>query len=236
MARNFTVGALLQRVRERADMIEGNPRKFCGDDEIIRWLSQSYTKLYGIIARSGLNAFESEKVYVTDGRDPAAYPLPADFFGCLRVDWLITATAPIRYLEIRELMIGEAGRINWSSGGRAIGFRIVNETLVLYPNATTVGQSYLLVYIPTAADLTDEAQPVNGVNGFEEIMVLDASIRALQKEETDASPLIRERTLEMARCAEECELRMARHNRRVEERPEGWDDGLFDEGDWRWYR
>jgi hypothetical protein len=54
-------------------------------------------------------------------------------------------------------------------------------------------------YVPAAQVMTDDGDTVDGIAGWEELVEVDSAIKALKKEESDATDLERERALLMER-------------------------------------
>lgn len=177
MARTITVGQLEADVRSRAD-VENDPHK--SPVEIRRWLSAGYSQLYDILVNSGLAYFESKQTIVTVGSGTTA--LPADYFGTLRIDFIFSAELiwPVKEINPRAIH-----RVRRTNAQRAYYYRITGSNITWYPTPPS-GQTYEHLYIPAAADLTldvDGSTVVDGINGWEEYVVLYAAMQACNKED-----------------------------------------------------
>lgn len=226
--RTFTLAQLRTKVQQRAD-IEGS-RHFT-PAELTDYLNTSYAELYETLAQSGRNYFESTQAITTVGLTPGTISLPSDFYMTLRVDWIASATRRVR---LREVQIAELER--WAATGSvARGYRVVGSALLLYPTPPT-GQSYQHIYVPACPILVSDSDTVDGVAGWEELLVVDAAIKVGLKEETDVSILLNERNELRARIAVAAEDRQLLSTSRVTESSE---DRELDEGsfanDARWW-
>lgn len=184
MARTFTVAQLRLKIQQRSD-IESS--RHVPPAEILDYINSSYTELYEILAQSGKHFFETTQPLTSSGA--ATLPLPADHFMTLRVDWLPDTNSPP--VPVPVIQVAEIHRFA-KTGSRAIGHRQVGQTLTFYP-APPAGQSYQHIYIPTCPVLALDTDVVDGVNGWEEFIVVDCAIKIGIKEETDVSVLRGER-------------------------------------------
>ena len=76
------------------------------------------------------------------------------------------------------------------------------DRLSLYPKHNA-GETYRVRYVPTCPELTSDTDNVDGIAGWERLIVLDAAIKARMKEETDISELQQERSLMVQRIDDE---------------------------------
>ena len=191
MARTVAVSSLLLRLRDLADI--DNDDAF-DDARLIRFLASSYTWLYDLLADIP-GYFESDppQSIVTTG--VASYSLPADHYRTLRVDYQI---ANGEWRRVKEADIREIHRFEASTGSYAARFRLVGQKLYLYPTPPS-GQTYRHIYVPAATVLDDTADTIDGVSGWEELLVLDAVIKARIKDDTALEEVFRERSIHLKR-------------------------------------
>ena len=178
MGRTFTVAQLIARVRQAADIQHmDSANGFITDNEIMGYLSDSYTELYDILVSKGINQFESSATLsVTSG----VASVPADFYAALGVyrvenDFLI---------PLKEVYLKDIHRYRTSEQGNAYAFRVVGEEIHLYPPPSS--GTYKLYYAPFATKFALTSDTVDGVNGWEEYLVLDATIKCQDKEESSS--------------------------------------------------
>lgn len=148
MARTVTLGTLVTRCQRRADLEnQSNPSAL----EWKEMIHLVYGELYGLLADAGISLFDEEDTITTDGVD-GVYPLPTDHFATIGVDYVVDTAG--RRRQLVELMVQER---NWASGvsgaSEAIGYRLSNTDIILYPNPTA-GKTYKHVYVPQPADLS----------------------------------------------------------------------------------
>lgn len=184
-----TVATLKTQVREAANMENS---QFVSDSELLRYIDMSYADLYDIL----VEAFEN---YYTLG--PIAYsvtsgnviPYPADFYKLVGLDMNFGGSFyPLKSFEFQE-------RGRWVNANKLAYVGIINAAyklmgsgIVLYPESSAAG-NYRYWYIPRRTILTTDASVVDGVNGWQQYIVVDAAIKCLQKEESDASHLLAEK-------------------------------------------
>lgn len=188
MARTYTRSELRTRIRQLADM---ESSRLVADAELNDWLDTALAEFYELLYQSGIAYAEKSKDIVTTGGD--SYTLPADFLGFLKLEYRVT-TSPLRYCPLRAVSILEDHKLT-GDGQQAVGYRLVNNTVQLYPTPPE-GQLYRLRYVPIFAKLTADSGNggiVEGYNGWEQLPVIDCVIKCLLKEESDAAPWFAER-------------------------------------------
>ena len=196
MARNFTLGALVTRCRERSDMEAGG---LIDDTEFKGYISTVYAELHELLSQSGLRFFESIQTItsVTDNGDGGGYiALPADYLGTIGVDYQYSTN---ERRELREIMAQERNLYGGSNAGEAYAYAIVGANLILYPKPAS-SQTYKHHYNPMPTDLSASADAtvVDVVVPAGEDFVIWGVVRmALAKEESDTS--MAERSFERAR-------------------------------------
>ena len=84
MARTVTLGTLVTRCKQRADM-EG--QSFISDTEWKTLISLQYAELYALLAETGMRYFETEADISTTGG--SVYSLPSDHLSTVGIDYLI---------------------------------------------------------------------------------------------------------------------------------------------------
>src|SRR3990167_5391111 len=178
--RTFTLEELRTRARALVDMRDLD---FVSDPELNRSLSAAYAWLYGKLGQDQIGlAGEKEQVIATTGA--ATYLVPSDYYAPIGVDWLNGS----RYVELAQYSSAERNRYQ-ELGGHAVAYRVIGTgaaaKVQLAPLAPA-GQTYRHVYVPAAIDLVDDADTVDGVNGWEDLLVLQAAIRMLDKEESSS--------------------------------------------------
>lgn len=129
-----------------------------------------------------------------------AYVAPA-FYKCLGVDISYNGGLgpdPNSFITMYPFMFGDRNRSNGVFGVVSRGYtrsndyryRILGTTRMHITPQPQPGFTIQLWYAPRLVPLANLTDVVEGVSGWEEIIELDMAIRALTKEESDASVLI----------------------------------------------
>lgn len=168
MARTFTIGQIIDRARARADM---RHTTFISAAEALEMVNEAYTELYDLLVQTFSN------YYVTTGNltlvpGTVSYALPADFYKMIVVerdnaDGTFTTIFPFNELEKNSTIFTDTNSI---------------------PNATV-----RLRYVPAPTIFTTTSQTIDGVSGWESLLVYDVAIMMLTAEESDTSALERRR-------------------------------------------
>lgn len=195
MARSATVLQLRTRAAERANRSDVSDTSFVTKTELIGYLNASYTELHDLLVSAGLGFFESSQTITSTGVSTGLYTLPTDYYGTLAVDYLSSTNT---YLPLERYGIHDRLRANGESPGQSRGYRIAGANIQFYP-APSTGQVYRHLYVPVAGTLDDDADTVDGVNGWEEFLVVDAAMKILVKEDSNVEALFREREMIRAR-------------------------------------
>lgn len=174
--------------RERANMENST---FVSDSEINRYINQSIKELYDIlVSKNGNDYFAEEETYtLVAGQD--AYDLPDLFYKIL---WVEIKGDDGYYYKLRRFMQTEmnsgATPINYYIPD--IRYRLRKDKIVFTPSNLTGGREIRLWYIPTHKDLSADGDTFDGINGFDEYVIVRSAIKCLVKEEQDVSELMAE--------------------------------------------
>ncbi len=195
MAGAIALSAIRTRIRQRTDN-EHTGSSFVTDSELTGLVNVSYSELYGELVRAGLHMSESVQTVTATGA--STYALNSDLFaviGVFRVDG--THRSRLVRHSVRH-------RPDTSVKGPASSYRVIGTTVTFHP--LPVSGTYEVVYVPVPGTLSADADTVEGILGWEEYLVLDVSIKVLDKEETDARHLRAERERLLARIRDEAAL------------------------------
>lgn len=189
--RTFTFGELKTRSRERADMVNS---QFISNSELESLVNESMTELYDMLVTT-LGA----DYYVTDVNFPLVagqdtYSLPADFYKMAGVDLISGNGKP---LTVKPFQFQERNRFNnaliydaSTDGILRMRYRIIGNTIKFIPNVRT-NYSVTLWYHPACEKLSSDSATFDGVNGYEELVIILTAMKMLQKEESDTTALER---------------------------------------------
>jgi len=185
-----TLSSLRTRVRARADMKNSN---FVEDDELNQYINSSYQELYDILVSSFEDYYTLAPVLfsITSGN---TYALPSNFYKLRGVDASLDGS---NFYTMQPFDF--ASRNNYSQNFGVLNngqyqnqYRIVGNNLYFTPEDGATG-NYRLWYVPRATTLTLDASTLDGINGWEEYVVVDAARKCLAKEESDTSFLLAEK-------------------------------------------
>lgn len=183
MARTVTVGELKTRTRDRADAV--GDTSWVTDAELGRYLDVGYCELVDLLVAADIHQFETSTTFTTDGANDS-YALADNFYKLLGVDFLWSTG---RYVSVPVVTFGERNRYDnlfTSSlyGSYAAGYRLVGNTVKLYPPLVPAGQVYRVSYAPAGAKLASlsDGTAVDGIDGWDELLVIVAAMKMARKE------------------------------------------------------
>ncbi len=186
-----TLSSLRTRVRARADMKNSN---FVEDSELNQYINSSYQELYDLLVASFEDYYTAAPTSFTVSSGSNTYDLPSDFYKLRGVDF---STDGSNYYTMQPFDFANRNNFN-NSVGVLSGYqfqnkyRIVGDKLYFTPEDSAAG-SYRLWYVPRATTLASDSSTLDGINGWEEYVVVDAARKCLAKEESDTTFLIAEK-------------------------------------------
>lgn len=187
MAANVTLLAMRDRVRKRADMENSN---FFTDAQITTELNVSLRWLYNLLVECYGADYYVSSTTDASASGTATYALPADFFKLLGLGVTQDGT---RYVALRRFARSQRNtRPNQATYLRDYRYRLEGSNYRIIPTPPT-GLTFKIIYVPTFTDLSNDSDPFDGINGFEEWAVLDTAIKLLQAEESEWQYLATER-------------------------------------------
>jgi hypothetical protein len=162
MARTVTLTQLQTRVRQRADA-EGDPH--VTDAEITGLINDAYTGLYDqLILSCPPDYFRTTNTFST-ANGTVSYSLPTDFYKVRQV-YSVDESGVFRPLN----QIDEVARYSYRAPDGVYSVR--------------------LDYVPVAGTLTNANDTMDGINGWDEAVVLQAAIDIKNKKEDDPGALL----------------------------------------------
>jgi hypothetical protein len=165
MASLVTFAELKLRARQRADMENS---RFVQDPELGGYVNKSATELYDLLT-TVFEDYYSQSAAISIVPGTSRYDLPADFYKLTAVDEAVAAGQGI---TISRYNFQERNRFQTPSGARSVK----------------------LWYIPVMPSMVLDADTFDGINGWDEYIVVDVARKLLQKEESDTQPLILEKS------------------------------------------
>ena len=161
MARIVTLASLRLQAQRRADMENSS---FLGTQEWNDMINASAAELYDILTRVYEDYFQASFPFVTVSGQ-SAYPLPSDFYKLLGLD--------------------QQTGVNVNITCQPFEFAERNK----FSPYNSSGQSFTVQYVPSCPLLVYDTDTFDGVNGWEEYIVVDVAIKALTKEESSTQEL-----------------------------------------------
>lgn len=192
--------ATLLEVRDRIRQRTGNEHDddFLTNTELNGLINLKYKELYGLLTRHGLLRAETTLPIVATGA--ATYALPTDHWGTLAV-FRDDGLSPV-YLTRHD----HRTRTSTSRTGPASTYRVVGSNIEFDPRPSN--GNYVLVYIPVPANLVGDADVLDSVLGWDEYVVVAASIAVATKDKLDTADLrfdlaqLEQRIVDEAKAAE----------------------------------
>jgi hypothetical protein len=174
--------------KQESDNVGGS---FISDAEWDGYIQRSYQELYGLVVQKFGNDYFTQTpaagyTFTTDGINNL-FALPEAFFKLLGVD--LQTSTPGRWVPLKPFPFGER-----------------NPPFNAIPAA---GQTVRLLYVPRLTVPTVDADTVDGVNGWEEYIIVDACLKAMGKEESDISAFMMRKQALIQRMESEVENRDA---------------------------
>ncbi len=207
LSSELSLGQLRLMSQQRADRVNSN---FVTLPEWNTYINQSYFELYDLLITLYEDYYVHEPIiFQTNGADQQ-YPLPN---GVLTFN--DANGSPIIAKPFYKLMGVDCGLANSGNAWVTLGkFDFIARNRFIYPNLTStflgvfnlayrlVGSKLMFIptpsagqfirfwYIPKLVQLLKDTDTVDGVSGWTEYIIVDAAIKALQKEESDISALM----------------------------------------------
>jgi len=180
MASNITLLDLRNACKDRADMQNSN---FITDDEWNRYINSAAKELYEILILKGLQYTTTTDTISLNGTDDT-YDLPSNFFKLVGVDHNINnETYPME-----EYTFQNRNLYNQQNTQRYLRYRLVGEDMIRF-NPKPSAQEITIWYDPVLATLSDDTDTLNGVNGWEEYVIVRSALWAKVKEESETGDL-----------------------------------------------
>jgi hypothetical protein len=178
-----TLASLITQTRQRAD-IEGS--QVVTDSELTGYINSSIKELYDILVSTYEDYYLSETtVTVTTGD---SITLPTDFYKLRGLDYVEGSV----YYPVLPFKFSQRNQQNVElfSATPAVKsrYRVQGSVIKLVPAAAAAG-AYRVWYIPRATELSLTTDTFDGINGWEEFVIVDAAIKCMVKQELGTQEL-----------------------------------------------
>jgi len=225
MARNTTLLSLRTQSRQRADKVGSG---YILDTELNTYINQSISELYDLLVGAyGNDYFLKSYTFATDG-STTDYPVPADFYKMAGIDLYLNAS---RFITLKPFMWNERGRYQDGSNWAAIiaiqgpRYHLGGQNISFQP--TPPGAFNMkLWYVPVSPTISLDADILDGIDGWDEFVVIDAAIKMLQKEESDVTVLMAQKMAIIKRINLMAENRDEGFSFRVQDVQRMWNEDL----------
>lgn len=214
MSRTVTLADIHLESRERADKVGSG---FIQKAELTRYINASYTFLYDLLVGAyGNDYYLKSYDFTTDGIKDS-YALPTDFYKMIGVDYMNNSDT---FLSLKPFQFNERAKYQlgtyWSAlvGRSGPRYQLRGDDIAFMPKADG-SYNIRLWYIPACPRLVSDTDKLDGINGWEEFVIVDAAIKMLAKEETDTAELQKEKNELIIRINTMAENRDAGHSFRV---------------------
>lgn len=210
MSTTMTLAQLMTATRQRADMlptsytpaVNGNTNLFVSDNELISYINQSYFELYDILTNVYDDYFVAEPLSFTTDGSTSRYPLPngsnydgaRPFYKLIGVDCGLNA-GDNAYISLDKFNFIDRNRFIFPNvtstyyGVWNMQYRLMGDAIMFIPTPSG-NQTIRMWYQPRMEQLLKDTDILDGVSGWSEYVVVDAAIKALEKEESDTQALM----------------------------------------------
>jgi hypothetical protein len=189
MARLVTLSTLQTRVQQRCNVEFASNATIVSTAELTDMVNEGVAELYDLITLTDDQSYYLKSIVFNTNASTDTYAIGAgqaisvtDFYKLRGVD--VTFGQNI-VLTARPFMWSERNRYKWYPGwiySQPIFYRLTGNALKFIPQPN--GQfTCTMWYIPTAPLLVNAADTFDGIDGFEEFVVLAAAVKLLTKQE-----------------------------------------------------
>jgi len=186
---NVTLAQLKKDIRFQSD--EENS-EFIADDDLVRIINLSAAELWDKLVSAYDEDYYQKTASISVVANKDAYALPADFFKLVGVDVNLNPSGTEKY-SLQKYNWNDRNRHHTSISsvvnGGIFAYRLISNNIKLIPMPTSA-KTIQLSYIPTSKKLTLDIDFIDGINGWEEYIIYDCSIRIMTKSESDPGPLM----------------------------------------------
>lgn len=186
MSGSVTFLELINQSKDRADMTGSS---FVTDPQWKEYINKSKDVLYGkLVAAYGDDYYTTSYSFPLVG-GTSSYPLPADFFKLNLVELDIGGG---EFIPLDRFTMKNRNRGYQTRYYETYQYRLIGSNIEFTPNPSS-GNTINLWYTPFSPNLVNDGDTLNGFNGWEEFIIIDAAIKAMRKEESDTTELERDR-------------------------------------------
>lgn len=180
-----------------------NQAQVLADDENARlasvgqyniWIDAAHAWLIDLLVSSGIYPSVSDTTIVTTGVGSEA--LPDRVYSILTVHRKLDGG---ELVKLRPMHLEDRERYDIPDAPEALRYVFLSTGFLMLLPKPPVGQSYVVFHVSSVAKTTADTDLIDGVNGWEQLIVLDVAIKARLKEESSIRDLVAERDRVLAR-------------------------------------
>lgn len=191
MSRTRTLNDLRDDVRARTDTVYDENIE---DTDLTRWINQGIARMHDMLVLADPDSAYSSSSFSTVA-DTESYTVPADFLAVRGVDVVINNERyPLRPLTFQE-RIGSLGAIEGWYGEPQMRYHIRRRgvdgslTRIYFDPIPRRVYSILLHYVTVAPSLSTGTDPFDGVDGWEDFVVLYACNEVLRRQDRQTAEM-----------------------------------------------
>lgn len=166
--RSFTARNIINRALRRADMKNSN---YINVEEQFEVLNECYTEMYDILVTAYAEYYMVQEYFIALSPNTYMYDLPDDFYKGMGVDYNLNVTTT-GWVSLKPFTEMERNGLSGVIG-------------------TLPSGQVRMRYVPVPPIFTDDADLIDGVSGWDSLIVAMMAISFRTKEETDTAPLER---------------------------------------------
>jgi hypothetical protein len=214
----MSLGELRLAAQQRSDLVNSG---FISTTEWNSYINQSYYELYDVLIQKYGNEYYMAPPLIIPTNGSFSYPLPnginyngaPPFYKLLGVDLGITA-ANNAWITLKKFeFIARNTYIYPQLQSNILGvstpqYRVMGNNLEFIPTPVP-NWPIQMWYIPRLPTLLQDSDACDGVSGWTEYIIIDAAIKALQKQEQDVTVLALQKQAMLARIEAAAENRDA---------------------------
>jgi len=184
-----TLAELRDLVLQRVDMVNTN---FISDAELNSWINQGADTVYDLIVQT-YEDYYTNSFQFTIASNEDGYTLPDSVYKIRGLDFQVSGD----WLTVHRFTMAERNRANRQINRGLLGFtnikyKWIGNTIKIIPAEQAAG-TYQCWYIPNITPLTNDSDelPVD-IDRWKELVIAEAGVKCLIKEESDPSGLEKE--------------------------------------------
>lgn len=182
-----TVGNLRLQAQQRCDLVNSTQ---ITTQEWNSMINESFKELYDVlIQKFGDDYYVATPYTYTTDQTQQLYALPNDFYKLLICEVALNPADQNSWVTLRQFQFIQKNLWNYPNqytfyGITNLRYRLNGSNLMIVPYPSG-GQTIRIWYAPRQSQLINDTQIIDGINGYEEYVVVDCCIKALTKREED---------------------------------------------------